>query len=82
MNVSLVSPLVLTALAASSVPAVADSIDDVPTGFRKPAPGDLPTNAWALTDLHPAAVGAIVREAGEERVARLFAIEVAIANGL
>jgi hypothetical protein len=39
----------------------------------------------ALTDLHPAAVGAIVRavrEAGEDQAARLFAIEVAIADGL
>lgn len=39
----------------------------------------------ALTDLHPAAVGAIVRavrEAGEDQAARLFAIEVAIAQGL
>jgi hypothetical protein len=39
----------------------------------------------ALTDLHPAAVGAIVRavlDAGEDQAARLFAIEVAIADGL
>ncbi len=39
----------------------------------------------ALTDLHPAAVGTIVRavrEVGEEQAARLFAIEVAIAHGL
>jgi hypothetical protein len=39
----------------------------------------------ALTDLHPAAVGAIVRavrEAGEEQAARRFAIEFAIAHGL
>jgi hypothetical protein len=39
----------------------------------------------SLVDLHPAAVGAIVRalsEAGEGHTARLFAIEVAIAHGL
>ena len=39
----------------------------------------------SLTDLHPAAVGTIVkalRDAGEEQAARLFAIEVAIAHGL
>jgi len=39
----------------------------------------------ALVDLHPAAVGAIVRalrEAGEDQAARLFAIETAIAHGL
>ncbi len=38
-----------------------------------------------LTELHPAAVGAIVsalRQAGEDQTARLFAIEVAIAHGL
>jgi hypothetical protein len=38
-----------------------------------------------LTELHPAAVGIIVRsvrEAGEDEAARLFAIEVAIAHGL
>lgn len=51
MNVSLVSLLVLTALAASSVPVVADSIDDVPTGFLKPDTGGLPTNAWSGTSL-------------------------------
>jgi hypothetical protein len=39
----------------------------------------------ALTDLHPASVGAIVRAlraAGEDHAARLFAVEVAIAHGL
>jgi hypothetical protein len=39
----------------------------------------------ALVDLHPGAVGAIVRavrDAGEDHAARLFAIEVAIAHGL
>lgn len=39
----------------------------------------------ALTELHPAAVGLIVRalrEAGEDKVARLFAVETAIAYGL
>ena len=38
-----------------------------------------------LIDLHPAAVGTIVRalrEAGEDHAARLFAIEIAIAHGL
>jgi hypothetical protein len=38
-----------------------------------------------LVDLHPAAVGIIVRslrEAGEDEAARLFAIETAIAHGL
>ena len=38
-----------------------------------------------LVDLHPAAVGAIVRalrDVGEDHTARLFAIEVAIAHGL
>jgi hypothetical protein len=38
-----------------------------------------------LVDLHPAAVGTIVRalrEAGEDHAARLFAIETAIAHGL
>jgi hypothetical protein len=38
-----------------------------------------------LTDLHPAAVGTIVkalRDVGEDQAARLFAIEVAIAHGL
>ncbi len=38
-----------------------------------------------LIDLHPAAVGAIVRAliaAGEDHAARLFAIEVAVAHGL
>ncbi len=38
-----------------------------------------------LTELHPAAVGIIVRslrEAGEDEAARLFAIETAIAHGL
>ncbi len=38
-----------------------------------------------LTELHPAAVGAIVRAlraAGEDHTARLFAVEVAIAHGL
>jgi hypothetical protein len=42
-------------------------------------------NETALTELHPAAVGAIVRalrDAGEDHAARLFAIEVAIAHGL
>ena len=46
MNVSLVSLIIVTALAAGSVPAVADSIDDVPTGFLKPNTGGLPTGAW------------------------------------
>ena len=38
-----------------------------------------------LIDLHPAAVGTIVRalrEVGEDHAARLFAIEIAIAHGL
>ena len=51
MNVSLVSLLLLTALAAGSAPALADSIDDVPTGFLKPSTGGLPTNAWGGTSL-------------------------------
>ena len=51
MNVSLVSLLLLTALAAGSTPALADSIDDVPTGFLKPSTGGLPTNAWGGTSL-------------------------------
>jgi hypothetical protein len=47
--------------------------------------GSIAIGETALTDLHPAAVGAIVRavrEAGEDQAARLFAIEVAIAQGL
>jgi hypothetical protein len=43
------------------------------------------TGETALVDLHPAAVGTIVRalrEAGEDHAARLFAIETAIAHGL
>ena len=51
MNVSLVSLLLLTALAAGSTPALADSIDDVPTGFLKPSTGGLPANAWGSTSL-------------------------------
>lgn len=51
MNVLPVSLLVLTALTASSIPAGADSIDDVPTGFLKPTTGGLPTNAWSGTSL-------------------------------
>lgn len=38
-----------------------------------------------LIELHPAAVGTIVRalrDAGEDHAARLFAIEIAIAHGL
>jgi hypothetical protein len=38
-----------------------------------------------LIELHPAAVGIIVRalrDAGEDHAARLFAIEIAIAHGL
>ena len=54
MNVSLASLLLLTALAAGSVPAVADSIDDVPTGFLKPSTGGLPTGAWSGTSLDTA----------------------------
>jgi len=47
--------------------------------------GSIAIGETALTDLHPAAVGAIVhavREAGEDQAARLLAIEVAIAHGL
>jgi hypothetical protein len=47
--------------------------------------GSIAIGETALTDLHPAAVGAIVRairDAGEDQAARLFAIEVAIAQGL
>jgi hypothetical protein len=47
--------------------------------------GSLAIGETALTDLHPGAVGAIVRavrEAGEDQAARLFAIEVAIDHGL
>jgi hypothetical protein len=47
--------------------------------------GSIAIGETALTDLHPGAVGAIVRavrEAGEDQAARLFAIEVAIAQGL
>jgi hypothetical protein len=47
--------------------------------------GSITIGETALTDLHPAAVGAIVRavrDAGEDQAARLFAIEVAIAQGL
>ena len=51
MNVSLVNLVLLTALIAGSVPAMADSIDDVPTGFLKPDTGGLPTNAWSGTSL-------------------------------
>ena len=51
MNVSLASLLLVTALATSSVPAAADSIDDVPTGFLKPNTGGLPANAWNGTSL-------------------------------
>jgi hypothetical protein len=51
MNVSLASLLLLTALAAGSVPAAADSIDDVPTGFLKPNTGGLPANGWNGTSL-------------------------------
>jgi hypothetical protein len=38
-----------------------------------------------LTNLHPAAVGAIVRalrQVGEDHAARLYAVETAIAHGL
>jgi len=51
MNVSLVSLLLLTALAVGSPSVLADSIDDVPTGFLKPSTGGLPTNAWGGTSL-------------------------------
>src|SRR5580765_3666093 len=51
MNASRASLLVLFALAAGGVPALADSIDDVPTGFLKPNTGGLPTNAWGGTSL-------------------------------
>jgi hypothetical protein len=47
--------------------------------------GSIAIGEIALIDLHPGAVGAIVRavrEAGEDQAARLFAIEVAIAYGL
>ena len=47
--------------------------------------GSIAIGETALTDLHPAAVGAIVRavrDVGEDQAARLFAIEVAIAQGL
>lgn len=54
MNVSLASLLGVAALAASSIPAMADSIDDVPTGFLMPATGGLPTNAWSGTSLDTA----------------------------
>jgi hypothetical protein len=39
----------------------------------------------SLVDLHPAAIGAIVRalrQIGEDETARLFAVETAIAHGL
>ncbi len=45
----------------------------------------LSTGETPLVELHPAAVGAIVRalrQAGEDQAARLFAVEVAIAHGL
>ena len=45
----------------------------------------LATGETPLTELHPAAVGTIVRalrQAGEDHAARLFAVEVAIAHGL
>ncbi|HTE35855.1 MAG TPA: hypothetical protein VK630_04860 [Reyranella sp.] len=47
--------------------------------------GSIAIGEIALIDLHPGAVGAIVRairEAGEDQAGRLFAIEVAIAYGL
>ena len=45
----------------------------------------LSTGETPLVELHPAAVGAIVRalrQVGEDHAARLFAVEVAIAHGL
>ena len=45
----------------------------------------LATGETPLVELHPAAVGTIVRalrQAGEDHAARLFAVEVAIAHGL
>jgi hypothetical protein len=47
--------------------------------------GSIAIGETALTDLQPAAAGAIVRavrDAGEDQAARLFAIEIAIAQGL
>jgi hypothetical protein len=47
--------------------------------------GSIAAGETALVDLHPAAVGAIVRalrQVGEDHAARLFAIETAIAHGL
>ena len=54
MNVSRVSLFILFALAVGSPPAMADSIDDVPTGFLKPSTGGLSTDAWRGTSLDTA----------------------------
>lgn len=69
-------------------PATLQALQTAAAGRRRAEAALLASTAigeTALVDLHPAAVGAIVRAlraAGEDHAARLFAIEVAIAHGL
>jgi len=81
MNVSLASLLLLAVLAAGSAPALADSIDDVPTGFLKPSTGGLPTDAWRGTSLDTAKrLVAALRAAPRSRALRDLQFRVMVSE--